>query len=133
MKKDGGLKSSHFYPFRLRPFFCEFTFAIRSAILSVLKSWGKALGWRPIDIANAVQSPRKVRAVPSTYRPQGAAERAVGGSVLCRHPHLSAPLSLTALSHPSLLQVAYLEDTVSRMEQVHPEPYPTQCFCHSLV
>lgn len=25
-----------------------------------MKSWGKKLGWRPEDIANAVQSPRKV-------------------------------------------------------------------------
>lgn len=31
-----------------------------SATISLLKSWGKALGWRPIDIANTVQFPRKV-------------------------------------------------------------------------
>ena len=49
-----------------------------SAFLSLAKTVGNALGWRPKDIANAVQSPRKV---------------------------------------------AYLEDTVSRMEQVYPEPY----------
>lgn len=37
-----------------------------SAALSVLKSWGKTLGWRPIDIANAVQSPRKMAMVSET-------------------------------------------------------------------
>ena len=37
-----------------------------SAALSVLKSWGKALGWRPIGIANAVQSPRKMAKVSET-------------------------------------------------------------------
>ena len=31
-----------------------------SAALSFIKSWAKKLGWRPIDIANTVQSPRKV-------------------------------------------------------------------------
>lgn len=31
-----------------------------SATLSLLKSWGKQLGWRPIDLANTIQQPRKV-------------------------------------------------------------------------
>lgn len=31
-----------------------------SALVSALKAWGKSLGWRPIDISNTVQSPRKV-------------------------------------------------------------------------
>ena len=31
-----------------------------SATLSALKIWGKKLGWRPVDIANTVQQPRKV-------------------------------------------------------------------------
>lgn len=31
-----------------------------SATVSLLKSWGKKLGWRPIDIENAVTSPRKI-------------------------------------------------------------------------
>lgn len=31
-----------------------------SAALSLLKLWGRKLGWRPIDIANTVQAPRKV-------------------------------------------------------------------------
>lgn len=31
-----------------------------SAALSFIKSWGKQLGWRPIDISNAVTSPRKI-------------------------------------------------------------------------
>ena len=52
-----------------------------------------------------------------------------GGASGRRERHGSTPsslcpsLSLPALSHPSFLQVAYLEDTVSRMEQVYPEPY----------
>ncbi len=37
-----------------------------SAFVSILKSWGKALGWRPIDIANAVQQPRKVAYLEDT-------------------------------------------------------------------
>lgn len=37
-----------------------------SAALSVLKSWGKTLGWRPVDIANAVQSPRNMAKVSET-------------------------------------------------------------------
>lgn len=31
-----------------------------SATLSLLNSWAKKLGWRPIDIENAITSPRKV-------------------------------------------------------------------------
>jgi predicted unusual protein kinase regulating ubiquinone biosynthesis (AarF/ABC1/UbiB family) len=31
-----------------------------SATLSLLKAWGKQLGWRPVDISNAVTSPRKI-------------------------------------------------------------------------
>jgi predicted unusual protein kinase regulating ubiquinone biosynthesis (AarF/ABC1/UbiB family) len=31
-----------------------------SAFVSVIKGWGEKLGWRPIDIKNAVQSPRKI-------------------------------------------------------------------------
>lgn len=31
-----------------------------SAIVSFAKSWGKKLGWRPIDIQNAITSPRKI-------------------------------------------------------------------------
>lgn len=31
-----------------------------SAALSLIKSWGKKLGWRPIDIENTVTSPRKI-------------------------------------------------------------------------
>mmetsp|Transcript_17062 Transcript_17062/g.28628 ORF Transcript_17062/g.28628 Transcript_17062/m.28628 type:complete len:697 (+) Transcript_17062:147-2237(+) len=31
-----------------------------SATISLLKSWGKALGWRPMDISQAIQLPRKM-------------------------------------------------------------------------
>lgn len=31
-----------------------------SAAMSLIKLWARRLGWRPIDIANAVQAPRKV-------------------------------------------------------------------------
>jgi len=31
-----------------------------SAFVTALKTWGKRLGWRPVDISNVVQSPRKV-------------------------------------------------------------------------
>ena len=95
-------ESSHFYPF-LAPVCCECSVAIRSAILSVLKSWGKALGWRPIDIANAVQSPRKVRAVQ--YRRTGRrgrrSERSEGAAWV--DTLISLPLSLSTRSVPSLL------------------------------
>jgi predicted unusual protein kinase regulating ubiquinone biosynthesis (AarF/ABC1/UbiB family) len=37
-----------------------------SAFVSLAKSWGKAVGWRPIDISNAVQSPRKVAYMEDT-------------------------------------------------------------------
>lgn len=30
------------------------------ALVSFIKTWGKKLGWRPIDIANTVQAPRKI-------------------------------------------------------------------------
>jgi hypothetical protein len=31
-----------------------------SAFLSLLKKAGKSVGWRPVDISQAVQQPRKV-------------------------------------------------------------------------
>lgn len=37
-----------------------------SAIVSVVKGWGKKLGWRPVDIKNAVQSPRKIASMDET-------------------------------------------------------------------
>ena len=37
-----------------------------SATISFLRTWGKKLGWRPVDIANAVQSPRKMAYVADT-------------------------------------------------------------------
>jgi len=37
-----------------------------SAVLSFAKVWGKKLGWRPIDLANAVQQPRKIAYVENT-------------------------------------------------------------------
>jgi predicted unusual protein kinase regulating ubiquinone biosynthesis (AarF/ABC1/UbiB family) len=39
-----------------------------SATISFLKTWGKKLGWRPIDIANAIQSPRKIAYVDDTLK-----------------------------------------------------------------
>ena len=36
-----------------------------SATLSLLNSWAKKLGWRPVDIENAITSPRKV--IKNTY------------------------------------------------------------------
>lgn len=37
-----------------------------SAFLSLVKTWGKKLGWRPIDINNAISSPRKVAYLEDT-------------------------------------------------------------------
>ena len=37
-----------------------------SALVSVFKGWGKSLGWRPVDIKNAVQSPRKIAYMDNT-------------------------------------------------------------------
>jgi predicted unusual protein kinase regulating ubiquinone biosynthesis (AarF/ABC1/UbiB family) len=37
-----------------------------SVLTTLLKTWGKKLGWRPIDISNAVQSPRKVAYLAET-------------------------------------------------------------------
>ena len=34
--------------------------------MSLAKTWGKSLGWRPIDIKNAIQSPRKIAYVEDT-------------------------------------------------------------------
>jgi len=39
-----------------------------SAFLSALKKFGKAVGWRPIDISNVVQSPRKVAEMDDILR-----------------------------------------------------------------
>lgn len=39
-----------------------------SATITLLKSWGKKLGWRPIDIANTIQSPRKIANVDDTIQ-----------------------------------------------------------------
>ena len=39
-----------------------------SATITLLKSWAKKLGWRPIDIANAIQSPRKIANVDDTIQ-----------------------------------------------------------------
>lgn len=39
-----------------------------SAAISLAKTWAKKLGWRPIDIANTVQSPRKVAYLDETLR-----------------------------------------------------------------
>ena len=37
-----------------------------NAFVSLLKQWGKNLGWRPIDISNAIQTPRKIAYMDST-------------------------------------------------------------------
>ena len=37
-----------------------------NAFVSLLKQWGKSLGWRPIDIANAIQTPRKIAYMDET-------------------------------------------------------------------
>lgn len=37
-----------------------------SAFVSLVKGWGKKLGWRPEDIKNAVQSPRKIANLDNT-------------------------------------------------------------------
>ena len=37
-----------------------------NAFVSLLKQWGKNLGWRPIDISNAIQTPRKIASIDQT-------------------------------------------------------------------
>jgi predicted unusual protein kinase regulating ubiquinone biosynthesis (AarF/ABC1/UbiB family) len=37
-----------------------------SAFLSLAKTWGKKLGWRPVDIANTVKSPRNIAYLENT-------------------------------------------------------------------
>ena len=36
------------------------------ATVTLLKTWAKKLGWRPVDLANVVQSPRKVAKLEET-------------------------------------------------------------------
>lgn len=39
-----------------------------SATLSFLKTWGKKLGWRPIDLSQAIQTPRNVARLDATLQ-----------------------------------------------------------------
>uniref|UniRef100_A0A7S0XEN1 ABC1 atypical kinase-like domain-containing protein n=1 Tax=Chromulina nebulosa TaxID=96789 RepID=A0A7S0XEN1_9STRA len=61
-----GLDSKYDLPRLAQPFLKELIdLRDGSAFLSLLKSYGKKLGWRPIDINNAITSPRQIANVNS--------------------------------------------------------------------
>lgn len=82
-----------------------------SATVSLIKDWQKKLGWRPQDLAALVTSPRKVQQPPSQHPTEAAALQSDALAV--------PPLLLDgSYSPPSpLLQVAKIEDTLTRAEQ----------------
>ena len=62
-----GLDSSYDLTVLAQPFLKELVdLHDGSAFLSLLKSWGKAVGWRPIDLAHTIQQPRKVAYLEDT-------------------------------------------------------------------
>jgi len=64
-----GLDSAYDLPRLSQPFLKELVdLRDGSAFISALKKIGKSIGWRPIDIANAVQSPRKVAEMDDILR-----------------------------------------------------------------